>query len=78
MVRVRGAACWAHGRRDFHDVWKGTGSPLAEKALTPDPGFSMGGSFGSYIRECPRKYKACNSIACCSISDGMEGRPSPE
>ena len=24
---------WAHLRRDFHDVWKATGSPIAEEAL---------------------------------------------
>lgn len=33
VVRVREAACWAHLRRDFHDVWKSTGSALAEDAL---------------------------------------------
>ncbi len=32
-VRVREAACWAHLRRDFHDVWKATGSELAKDAL---------------------------------------------
>lgn len=32
-VRVREAACWAHLRRDFHDVWKATGSPVAKDAL---------------------------------------------
>jgi transposase len=31
--RVREAACWAHLRRDFHDVWKATGSPIAKDAL---------------------------------------------
>ena len=31
--RVREAACWAHLRRDFHDVWKATGSPIAQEAL---------------------------------------------
>jgi transposase len=31
--RVREAACWAHLRRDFHDVWKATGSPIAKEAL---------------------------------------------
>lgn len=31
--RVREAACWAHLRRDFHDVWKATASPLAKDAL---------------------------------------------
>ncbi|MBV5265035.1 IS66 family transposase [Pinisolibacter aquiterrae] len=31
--RIREAACWAHLRRDFHDVWKATGSPLAKAAL---------------------------------------------
>ena len=31
--RIREAACWAHLRRDFHDVWKGTGSPIAREAL---------------------------------------------
>jgi hypothetical protein len=33
MPRVREAACWAHLRRDFHDVWKATGSPIARDAL---------------------------------------------
>ena len=32
-VRVREAACWAHLRRDFHDVWKATGSEIAKTAL---------------------------------------------
>ena len=32
-VRVREAACWAHLRRDFHDVWKATGSEIAKDAL---------------------------------------------
>ncbi|MBS1168240.1 MAG: transposase [Proteobacteria bacterium] len=32
-VRIREAACWAHWRRDFHDVWKATDSPLAKEAL---------------------------------------------
>jgi len=32
-VRVREAACWAHLRRDFHDVWKATGSEIAKNAL---------------------------------------------
>lgn len=31
--RIREAACWAHLRRDFHDVWKATGSPIAREAL---------------------------------------------
>src|SRR5665213_3305805 len=31
--RIREAACWAHLRRDFHDLWKTTGSPIAKKAL---------------------------------------------
>jgi hypothetical protein len=31
--RVREAACWAHLRRDFHDVWKATDSPIAREAL---------------------------------------------
>ena len=30
---IREAACWAHLRRDFHDVWKSTGSPIAREAL---------------------------------------------
>ena len=30
---IREAACWAHLRRDFHDVWKATGSPIAKEAL---------------------------------------------
>ncbi|AOW48573.1 IS66 family transposase [Acetobacter ascendens] len=32
-VRVREAACWAHLRRAFHDVWKGSGSTIAREAL---------------------------------------------
>ena len=32
-ARVREAACWAHLRRDFHDVWKATGSEIAKDAL---------------------------------------------
>ena len=32
-ARVREAACWAHLRRDFHDIWKGTDSPIAREAL---------------------------------------------
>ncbi len=31
--RVREAACWAHLRRNFHDVWKATGSEIAQEAL---------------------------------------------
>jgi transposase len=31
--RIREAACWAHLRRDFHDVWKSTNSPIARDAL---------------------------------------------
>jgi transposase len=31
--RIREAACWAHWRRDFHDVWKATSSPIAHEAL---------------------------------------------
>lgn len=33
IVRIREAACWAHLRRDFHDVWKGTHSEIAKQAL---------------------------------------------
>ena len=33
IQRVREAACWAHLRRDFHDVWKSTGSEIAKDAL---------------------------------------------
>jgi hypothetical protein len=32
-IRVREAACWAHLRRDFHDVWRATGSEIAREAL---------------------------------------------
>jgi transposase len=32
-VRIRQAGCWAHLRRDFHDVWKSTQSTLAAEAL---------------------------------------------
>lgn len=31
--QVREAACWAHMRRDFHDVWKSNGSEIAREAL---------------------------------------------
>jgi transposase len=31
--RIREAACWAHLRRDFHDVWTATGSAIAREAL---------------------------------------------
>ncbi len=31
--RIREAACWAHLRRDFHDVWKSINSPIARDAL---------------------------------------------
>jgi len=30
---VREAACWAHLRRDFHDVWKSDRSEIAREAL---------------------------------------------
>lgn len=32
-ARFREAACWAHLRRDFHDVWTATGSGIAREAL---------------------------------------------
>jgi transposase len=32
-LRIFEAACWAHLRRDFHDVWKATGSEIARQAL---------------------------------------------
>lgn len=32
-VHVREAACWAHLRRAFHDVWKGSDSTIAREAL---------------------------------------------
>ena len=32
-VRFREAACWAHLRRDFHDVWAATKSGIAREAL---------------------------------------------
>jgi len=32
-ARVREAACWAHLRRDFHDVWTATRSEIAREAL---------------------------------------------
>ena len=31
--RFREAACWAHLRRDFHDVWQSTKSEIAREAL---------------------------------------------
>lgn len=31
--RLREAACWAHLRRDFHDVWEKTKSAIAREAL---------------------------------------------
>ena len=33
MARFREAACWAHLRRDFHDVWQSTKSEIARAAL---------------------------------------------
>jgi transposase len=33
VPRLREAACWAHLRRDFHDVWTSTKSEIACKAL---------------------------------------------
>jgi transposase len=32
-AQFREAACWAHLRRDFHDVWKSTQSDIAREAL---------------------------------------------
>lgn len=32
-AQFREAACWAHLRRDFHDVWTATGSGIAREAL---------------------------------------------
>ena len=32
-VKIREAACWAHLRRDFHDVWTATRSEIAREAL---------------------------------------------
>ena len=32
-VQLREAACWAHLRRDFHDLWTSTKSPIAREAL---------------------------------------------
>ncbi len=32
-ARIAEAACWAHLRRDFHDVWKATQSEIAKEAL---------------------------------------------
>jgi transposase len=31
--RLREAACWAHWRRDFHDIWTSTRSEIAREAL---------------------------------------------
>jgi transposase len=33
VARIRQAACWAHLRRDFHDIWKSTQSAIAADAL---------------------------------------------
>lgn len=33
ITRFREAACWAHLRRDFHDVWTSTKSGIAREAL---------------------------------------------
>jgi len=33
-TRFREAACWAHLRRDFHDVWSATKSEIAREALS--------------------------------------------
>lgn len=32
-AQFREAACWAHLRRDFHDIWTGTKSEIAKEAL---------------------------------------------
>ena len=32
-AQFRAAACWAHLRRDFHDVWTSTRSEIAKEAL---------------------------------------------
>ena len=32
-TRFREAACWAHLRRDFHDIWAATKSEIAREAL---------------------------------------------
>lgn len=32
-AQFREAACWAHLRRDFHDIWTGTKSEIAKDAL---------------------------------------------
>jgi len=32
-AQFREAACWAHLRRDFHDIWTGTKSGIAKEAL---------------------------------------------
>jgi hypothetical protein len=32
-AQFRQAACWAHLRRDFHDIWTGTKSEIAKEAL---------------------------------------------
>ena len=32
-ARFREAACWAHLRRDFHDIWAATKSEIAREAL---------------------------------------------
>jgi len=33
IAQFREAACWAHLRRDFHDLWAGAKSPIAREAL---------------------------------------------
>jgi transposase len=33
VAQFREAACWAHLRRDFHDLWVGSKSPIAREAL---------------------------------------------
>lgn len=33
LARFREAACWAHLRRDFHDIWQSTKSEIAREAL---------------------------------------------
>ena len=32
-LQFRDAACWAHLRRDFHDIWTATKSAIAREAL---------------------------------------------
>jgi transposase len=48
--RIREAVCWAHLRRDFHDLWKTIGSPIAKEALDRIVTGRFGPPYGDELR----------------------------